>query len=110
MPMKKQNPFKLRDYLGVNPDYITRLAAVGVKTTSQMLSAGHSAEARGNLARQADLPLEAGARAGEALGPGALAGSEGHPRPAILRSRGGLCRETGWIRARVIISDHRQVR
>ncbi len=59
MPVKKQNPFKLRDFLGVNPDYITRMAAVGIKTTAQMLSAGQTASDRTNLARQVGIPMEA---------------------------------------------------
>jgi hypothetical protein len=58
MPVKKRNPFKLRDFMGVNPDQIAKLAAVGVKTTGQMLSAGRTAENRADLARQAGIPLE----------------------------------------------------
>lgn len=58
MPAKKQNPFKLRNFIGVNPDAIARLEAVGVKTTGQMLSAGQTAENRVALARRADISLE----------------------------------------------------
>lgn len=58
MPAKKQNPFKLRDFIGVNPAQITKLATVGVTTTRQMLSAGQTAESRAELARQAGIPVE----------------------------------------------------
>jgi Domain of unknown function (DUF4332) len=59
MPIKKQNPFKLRDFIGVNPDEITRLAAVGIKTAGQLLSAGQDAVGRANIAMQAGMPVEA---------------------------------------------------
>jgi predicted RecB family nuclease len=58
MPEKKQNSFKLRDFMGVNPKQITKLAAIGVKTTGQMLSAGQTAESRVNLAGKAGIPVE----------------------------------------------------
>lgn len=50
MVPKRLNPFKLRDFVGVNPDQIAKLTEAGVKTTSQMLSAGHTAEGRATLA------------------------------------------------------------
>ena len=58
MPAKKKNLFKLRDFIGVHPDQIAKLSAVGVKTTLQMLFAGQTAESRTNLARQAGIPQE----------------------------------------------------
>jgi hypothetical protein len=58
MSAKKQNPFKLKDFIGVNPDQIAKLTAVGVKTTAQMLSFGRTPDGRANLARQAGIPLE----------------------------------------------------
>jgi hypothetical protein len=57
MPEKKHNPFKLKDFLGVNPDLIARLEAIEVKNTTQMLMAGQSAEKRKELAKKADVTL-----------------------------------------------------
>ena len=58
MPEKKHNPFKLRDFLGVSSDQIARLEAIGVKTTTQMLSAGRTAEGRKKLAEKAGVSQE----------------------------------------------------
>jgi predicted RecB family nuclease len=58
MPAKPQYKFKLRDFIGVNPDQIAKLAAAGVKTTGQILSAGQTVESRANIARQAGIPEE----------------------------------------------------
>jgi hypothetical protein len=58
MPAKPQYKFKLRDFIGVNIAQIAKLAAVGVKTTGQMLSAGQTADSRANLASQAGIPEE----------------------------------------------------
>jgi hypothetical protein len=59
MPAKKQNPFKLRDFLGVNRQYITKLENIGVKICGQMLFAGQTREKRVILASQAGIPMEA---------------------------------------------------
>ena len=58
MPAKKQNPFKLRHFLGVNRQYVTKLENIGVKTYGQMLSAGQTGEKRAILANQAGIPVE----------------------------------------------------
>ena len=58
MRAKKQNPFKLRDFLGVNPDHVIKLEILGIKNTSQMLSAGQTAEKRRILANRAEIPEE----------------------------------------------------
>lgn len=58
MPTKHQNPFKLRDFIGVNPDQIAKLESLGIKTTKQMLIAGQTPQVRTDLARQANLPQE----------------------------------------------------
>ena len=58
MPANKQNPFKLQDFMGVNPNQNTNLEAIGVKNTGQMLSVGKIAEKRADLARQAGIPQE----------------------------------------------------
>jgi predicted RecB family nuclease len=58
MPAKNQKPFKLGEFMGVNPDQIAKLESLGVKTTGQMLIAGKTPQARADLARQANLPQE----------------------------------------------------
>lgn len=58
MPEKKHNPFKLKDFIGVDTDQIARLEAIGVKNTTQRLSAGRTAEKRAELVHKAGIPLE----------------------------------------------------
>ena len=58
MPPKKQKPFPLRDFRGVNPEYISRLEAAGVTKAGQMLVAGQTPEKRANLARESGIPAE----------------------------------------------------
>lgn len=57
MASKRLNPFKLRDFVGVNPDQIAKLTEAGVKTTTQMLSAGQTAEGRATLANRAGISM-----------------------------------------------------
>ncbi len=38
MPAKKQNSFKLRGFIEVNPGAVTRLEEIGIRNTVQMLS------------------------------------------------------------------------
>lgn len=56
MKGKKRNPFKLKEFRGVNPEYITRLAALGIKTTDQMLAAGSTGPQRAALAQKSGIP------------------------------------------------------
>jgi hypothetical protein len=56
MNEKKRNPFKLRDFLGVDPEVVARLAACGIKNTDQMLAAGRTARRRAALASDTGLP------------------------------------------------------
>ena len=58
MPAKHQNPFKLRDFMGVNPDQIGKLETMGIKTAGQMLKAGETPQGRADLARETGIPLE----------------------------------------------------
>jgi len=58
MPAKHQNPFKLGDFMGVNPDQIAKLASIGIRTAGQMLKAGETPRGRADLAREAGIPLE----------------------------------------------------
>jgi hypothetical protein len=53
---KKRNPFKLKEFRGVNPEHITRLAALGIKTSDQMLAAGCTGEQRHALAQESGVP------------------------------------------------------
>jgi hypothetical protein len=56
MPPKKQNPFLLRDFRGVNPEHIAKLEAAGIKKAGQMLVAGQTAEKRAGLAKETGIP------------------------------------------------------
>lgn len=58
MHLKKTNPFKLRDFVGVNLDIIQILAGCGIKTTSQLLTAAASREGRARLARDTGISAE----------------------------------------------------
>jgi hypothetical protein len=39
MSPKKQNPYPLKDFRGVHPEFLARLEAIGIKKTHQMLIA-----------------------------------------------------------------------
>ena len=58
MPVKKINPYKLRDFRGVKPEFIDRLETLGIKNTRQMLSEGQTAASRSSIAKQAGIPYE----------------------------------------------------
>lgn len=59
MKEKKRNPFKLKEFRGVNPEHIARLAALGIKTADQMLAAGRTNPQRAALAQEAGIPEQA---------------------------------------------------
>lgn len=59
MPSPKQNPFLLKDFRGVNPDYIARLEKMGIKKAGQILSAGQTPEKRADLAKASGVPEDA---------------------------------------------------
>ena len=59
MAPKKQNPFLLKDFRGVSPEILEKLAAIGVKKAAQMLSAGQTPEKRAALAKDAGISAEA---------------------------------------------------
>lgn len=59
MKQKKRNPFKLREFRGVSPEYITRLAALGIKTSDQMLAEGSTGPQRAALANESGIPESA---------------------------------------------------
>ncbi len=56
MPAKRTNPFKLRDFKGVNIDVVGRLEQMGITTSGQLLLAGKSPKMRATLARAAGIP------------------------------------------------------
>jgi hypothetical protein len=57
--MKRVNPFKLRDFRGLNPAHVEALAARGIKTAEKMLAVGATSEGRAMLAQETGVPAEA---------------------------------------------------
>jgi len=56
---KERKAFPLRDFWGVDPDHVARLAAAGIVNVAQMLGAGRTPEARQRLAEECGLPVAA---------------------------------------------------
>ena len=52
MKEKKRNPFKLKDFRGINPEAIGKLEALRIKSAEQMLVAGQTRKLRSALAKQ----------------------------------------------------------
>ena len=59
MAMKKVNPFKLREFRGVSPEYVRKLEAYGIKSAGQMLAAAGTKGQRAVLAMETGVPVEA---------------------------------------------------
>jgi len=59
MLRKKQNPFPLSNFRGVNPEHVARLEAIGVKKAGQLLIAGQTPEKRADLAKETGISEEA---------------------------------------------------
>ena len=59
MSLTTHKPFLLREFRGVNPEYIEKLRAAGIRTAAQMLAAGETAAKRAALAREVGIPDEA---------------------------------------------------
>jgi len=59
MTEKKRNPFKLKDFRGVHPDYIAALDAQHIKNADQLLIAGRTRQQRESLARVTGIPKDA---------------------------------------------------
>lgn len=55
----KRAPFPLREFRGVDPKHIEKLAAVNVKNVKQMLKRGSTPQGRQELADLSGLPLDA---------------------------------------------------
>jgi Domain of unknown function (DUF4332) len=59
MRVKKTNPFKLKDFRGIDAEVLTKLERVGIKTATQMLVAGQTPRQRITLAKQAGVTVAA---------------------------------------------------
>ncbi len=59
MTEKKRNLFKLRDFRGVQPQFIAALEARQIKNTDQLLRAGCTRPLRASLARSTGIPEDA---------------------------------------------------
>ena len=55
----KQTPFPLKDFLKINPAYVGKLEAQGIRNANQMLTAGKSPKKRQELATETGIPVEA---------------------------------------------------
>jgi len=53
-----RTPFKLAKFLGVKPDYVTKLASAGIRNADQMLKAGSTVKDRKTLSKETGVPLE----------------------------------------------------
>ena len=51
--------FKLKDFAGVNKNYLDKLAKVGIKNAKEMLYAGLNKQQRRELSRKTGIPVEA---------------------------------------------------
>ncbi len=56
MPGKKHNPFKLKNFIGVNPAVVDKLAGQGIKTAEKLLAAGCTQVRRATLAKETGIP------------------------------------------------------
>ncbi len=56
MTEKKRNSFKLRDFRGVNPEFISILEARRIKNAGQMLNVGRTKKQRSALAKETGIP------------------------------------------------------
>jgi hypothetical protein len=53
---KRHNAFKLKDFRGVNLDFIARLEAHIIKNAEQMLAAGHTRDLRATQSKETGIP------------------------------------------------------
>jgi hypothetical protein len=56
MAEKKRNPFKLKEFRGVDAGQIKNLIALGIKNADQMLNAGRTKKQRATLAKETGIP------------------------------------------------------
>jgi len=55
----KRKPFTLKEFRGVTPEYVEKLAATGIKNVEHMLKAGRTPDDRQKLAAKTGVPLDA---------------------------------------------------
>jgi hypothetical protein len=55
----KRVPFALKGFRGVNPEYLMKLATVGIRNVEQMLEAGRTRGGRQELSAKTGIPLDA---------------------------------------------------
>lgn len=58
MVEKRRNPFKLKDFRGIDPNIVSRLAAHSIKNTDQMLNAGRTPIQRVTLIKEVGISEE----------------------------------------------------
>jgi hypothetical protein len=56
---RRRNPFKLRDFRGVAPAHVEKLAELGIKNADQLLEAGQTRQQRSSLAKASGIPAAA---------------------------------------------------
>jgi hypothetical protein len=59
MPTKKRIPCPLKDFLGVAPAHVEKLARLGIKTADKLLSSGRTRADRAALALETGIPAKA---------------------------------------------------
>jgi hypothetical protein len=55
----KRVPFALRGFRGIDPEYLEKLAAVGIRNVEQMLDAGRTRNGRQQLSTKTSIPINA---------------------------------------------------
>ena len=56
---KTRRIFPIKEFLNINPEYVKKLAAIGIKNVEQMLEKGKTQKQREHLAKQLVIPEEA---------------------------------------------------
>jgi hypothetical protein len=56
---KTRRIFPIKDFLNINPEYVKKLATIGIKNVEQMLEKGKTKKDRAQLARQLNIPEDA---------------------------------------------------
>lgn len=52
----KRTPFALKDFQGINPEYVKKLASSGIRNINQMLKAGKTQKDRQELSQETGIP------------------------------------------------------
>jgi hypothetical protein len=56
---KTRRIFPIKEFLNINQDHVTKLAAIGIKNVEQMLEKGRTKKQREQLSKQLEIPEEA---------------------------------------------------